>query len=371
MNSTKIGVRWHNGQLEHRKEWEKDDIKLGLTDEKRTVAVVRDMMNSIFRNIQVTVEVPGDFDDNKLPVLDFKCWVQDDDKKQDATPEMPRKLLYTFFEKKMNYKYAIRKSSAMPENMKVNSLTNDMIRRMKNTSELLGQPERNAVVDSYAARLLRSGYPREKVKQMIEAGLKGYEKIVENERLGKGKIHRNGASTANSRYKKKLTGKSSWYLTKQNDEVEEPDKDNINSQPSRPQSGPAGGNSAKGEVPTTTVLFVPHTYGGELATRMRMAEAGLQTLLGTKVKIVEKNGTTLKQILVKSNPWSGAKCGRTNCLPCNSGEGAGDCSRRSITYMTSCGPCKDKGNDKVYVGESSRTAFERGLEQWSISMTMR
>ena len=38
-----------------------------------------------------------------------------------------------------------------------------------------------------------------------------------------------------------------------------------------------------------------------------------------RVKVVEKSGTTLKSILVKSDPRAGGKCGRRRCLPCEAG----------------------------------------------------
>ena len=31
-------------------------------------------------------------------------------------------------------------------------------------------------------------------------------------------------------------------------------------------------------------------------------------------------------------------------------------------YRTQCGECKEKGKDTIYVGESSRTGYERGVE---------
>ena len=70
----------------------------------------------------------------------------------------------------------------------------------------------------------------------------------------------------------------------------------------------------------------------------------------------------MKQILHKSNPWAGAFCGRPECFPCKSGDEKGDCFKRNIVYETFCLDCKKEGKDMVYVGESSRTSFERGKE---------
>ena len=89
----------------------------------------------------------------------------------------------------------------------------------------------------------------------------------------------------------------------------------------------------------------------------------METLLGDRVKIVEKAGTMVKRILTKSDPWAGGQCGRQHCLICSTEEGGGDCRRRNVTYKTQCLLCKEKGEkEKVYIGETSRTAYERGSE---------
>ena len=52
-----------------------------------------------------------------------------------------------------------------------------------------------------------------------------------------------------------------------------------------------------------TVLFVPGTPGGQLATQLKEAEKVLSGLTNERVRIVERGGTTVKSLLVKSNPW--------------------------------------------------------------------
>ena len=110
-------------------------------------------------------------------------------------------------------------------------------------------------------------------------------------------------------------------------------------------------------------MFVPRTPGGELVTRLRQAEEEISRVVGNRIKLVERSGMMLKGILTKSNPHSGEKCGRTFCLVCNGGEeGGGDCRWRSVTYQTTCLSCLETGRKVRYYGESSRTAFERGVE---------
>ena len=204
------GVRWDRQQqrLAFCKRWELEDLKENPSPTKKTMEVLKDMMNSIYRNIQVTVEIPENFADNKLPVLDFKCWVEDNVSylKGSHKKIKSRKILYTFFEKTMSSKFAIMQNSALPIKTKVSSLSNDLVRRMKNVSEHLDIETRVGVVNSFTQRLRRSGYQVSQVRDITVAGLSGYEKIVSLAKQGKSEIHRSAISTSASRYMKKLTG---------------------------------------------------------------------------------------------------------------------------------------------------------------------
>ena len=119
---------------------------------------------------------------------------------------------------------------------------------------------------------------------------------------------------------------------------------------------------AKADLKTVTVLFVAQTPNGELASRLKKAEAELSELFGNKVKIVEKAGVSLKNILVKTNHHAKLKCGRPLCLPCRHDDKKSDCKVRSVTYQTTCLVCKSDGIDRRYIGESARSAYERGVE---------
>ena len=68
-------------------------------------------------------------------------------------------------------------------------------------------------------------------------------------------------------------------------------------------------------------LFVPHTPNGELAKRMKEAEARNHQGRKIRFKIVEKGGVTLENLLRRSNPWSEESCGRHDCFPCKGGRG--------------------------------------------------
>ena len=63
-------------------------------------------------------------------------------------------------------------------------------------------------------------------------------------------------------------------------------------------------------APLTSVLFKEKTPGGIYAARLIETEEKLALISNFRVKVVEKSGTTLRSVLVKSDPWAGGKCGR-------------------------------------------------------------
>ena len=379
LTAIKMGVRWCKccKKLAYMKEWEEEDRKSNKDNTERTANIIKDMMNSIMKNIQVTVETPNNFDDKTLPILDIRCWVeplQEEESLHQDNQQPRQKLLYSFFSKPMSSKLCMMKTSAIPEQMKIQTLSNDCIRRQKNVSELLGQEERDKVTDGYASMLIQSGYSKEKTREIITAGLLGYERIRKLEQKGKGRIHRNAAKSLSKKYKKKVIAKSTWYLSKKEKGEGE---DNYSSEKaartkSPPPSNKLGLRAKCGKnrdtaiatstaEPTVSVLFIPYTVGGELARRLKAAEADLSKLLKDKVKIVEQTGQTMTSLLTKADP-STASCGREKCVVCKDEKQRGKCKARSVTYQTSCDTCSARGREAIYIGESARSVFERSLE---------
>ena len=129
-----------------------------------------------------------------------------------------------------------------------------------------------------------------------------------------------------------------------------------------------------------TYILSNDTYQGTLAKQLTQQEVWLTKMSQEKVKVVERSGCTIRQILIRSNPWSQGHCGRTEgeCPTCDTGDGKQNCQQRSVLYESFCLQCKEKvdrqkeqeqGTDmtentervvnSVYVGETSLTLRER------------
>ena len=112
--------------------------------------------------------------------------------------------------------------------------------------------------------------------------------------------------------------------------------------------------------PVVSVLFVPKT-GGRRGCR------------SWSPGNVERTGVTMKQLLHKNNPWSGAPCYRAaSCLSCASDKDSKDnCSKHSVVYEVHCEACRklkeekkalgDDSLDHIYVGLTSESCYVRGL----------
>ena len=367
-------------------EQEKDDMtrkQSGETDNQRMARLCLVAMNAINDDLEFTVECEDDFEDKKLPTLDFQIW-------QDKNGVVN----HTYYQKPMKTPLIIMARSATPNQQKIQILSNELTRRLLNVNKNMNeQAELNKVVDQFCQEARNSGYTQLTTKEMVISGVRAWKgRLARRKELGQDE-YRGAASTLKTRTRKKLMARENWYKT----------QDNANKTSNKKTNGLPGGPRALGPLeknendkkpkqndknPIRAVMFVPYTTNGTLAKLLRQNEEKLEELTGTKLKIVERSGTKLVDILTKSNPWQGQDCSRKNCLLCHTKmrtdkNTSQDCSKRNIVYETTCVTCERQEieaienseldektkNDKKrnislfkYIGESSRSSYERGWE---------
>ena len=100
-----------------------------------------------------------------------------------------------------------------------------------------------------------------------------------------------------------------------------------------------------------SVIFVPCTQDSKLMKRLQENE----NKSDLKIKLIEKAGTTLGDILRTSDPRKKQRCDRQDCPVCTNG-GKGNCRTLDINYTMTC---KCNG---VYTGTTTRSAYVRGKE---------
>ena len=112
-----------------------------------------------------------------------------------------------------------------------------------------------------------------------------------------------------------------------------------------------------------SVIYVTFTSDSCLKKEVQTCEDSLlRGRISGIIKVCEKLGPTVRDILANPNPWAGGHCGRLECPPCKTVEGS--CRKKNVVYSITCLTCMERGDRSVYHGESSRTLYERFTEHW-------
>ena len=295
---------------------------LEIPADARTMTEFVKMGSTINPDIQLTGDCPSLNHSGMMPALNTHLYVNSG------------KVMFQNYRKPMANPLMMMKNSAMPEKVKRTTLTQEGIRIMRNTSLELPWEVNADHLSNLSMRMKASGYDEKMRLEVIKSAVTGFEKMVEVEKAGGRPINRPRDWEEDQRQTSKQTNKQNWYRK--------------------------GGH----HVP----IFVPHTPGGELASRMRRKEE--ENNQGRKIRylICERGGTKIHNKLWKANPWTQKKCGQNDCFPCM-GDRGGNCRKPGVTYKLTCITCKEEMNTTMdvakYAGEAGRNAHERGKEHWS------
>ena len=121
------------------------------------------------------------------------------------------RIQFKFFEKDTTTNLCIQKRSAKQENQKIQSLTNEVIRRLLNTGGGVTNEVRRGILDNFGVKLLTSGYSIEQARRITLAGIRGFERKIERRKKEGKPLYRTAKESGESRRRKKLVGKSSWF----------------------------------------------------------------------------------------------------------------------------------------------------------------
>ena len=366
----KPGWRWVEGMLCYKKSWWNEDRnKTGL---ERTTAILGQSMQGVFSFLRFTTEV-GEGEERWLPTLDTQIRVEDNNT-----------ISYKFYEKPTTTNTMVPKRSALNENSKLQILANDLIRRLSHTD--LRQDRRTTceVIDQFGKKVLTSGYSIHQTKKIVLAGIRGWDRKVKRMKQDNdGKIFRTNRESVKMRTRKKILGKTHWYKSKKDKRGVKEDKGLEDKQQGKVRTKKYKSEDKK-ELETAAVLFVDNTKEGGLARNLREVLGRLEDILGYRVKVVERSGTPLKLMFPLSKVGEGQSCERTDCITCNQdsrGEHLPPCKKRIVLYENICLICnpsvlEDRDGKKrkslspplhppsIYIGESSRSLYERGKEHW-------
>ena len=238
------------------------------------------------------------------------------------------RILYQHFEKKVASKQVLSANSAQSSACKRSVHTQELVRRLMNTSTRLDWDLSMApVLDDYMKRMQIAGYGEEYRRNVLVRALAIYDRKVREHSQGIQPLHRPRCWQAEERKKNRRKKKYSW-------------------------------SSNSGCI---APIFVPSTPQGELAKELRkiVEHEGIEEL---KFKIVETGGRSVQSEIQKSNPTKTNGCENMECIACQEGRGrGGNCMKSNVTYEMECRLCPE-GDKCIYVGETSRNLFTRTKE---------
>ena len=294
---------------------QKDDKD--VPDDERLAKLLLEIANSIMECVKMEGDWPSKNQDNKMPILDMKVWMD-----EQGT------LLYQHYEKNVSRKTVLNAKSAHSAACKRGVHTQEIVRRLMNTSHRLSWEEEIApVISEYMRRMKTAGYAENYRKEVLKHAIRIYDKKWEDHREGIQPIFRPKDWKREERKGAKAKKKINW---------------------------------AKGEGHIAPI-FVPTTPGGVLLKMMRTV-ADEEAKEGIHFKIMEVGGKTIKKTLQKSNPTATPGCEEEDCLACNQERGkGGDCRKNNVNYEVECRMCPE-GESPVYIGETSRNLYTRAKE---------
>ena len=110
--------------------------------------------------------------DGKLPSLDTKIWVQDG-----------WKILFEYFEKTMASNLMVEAGSALSKDVKTATLSEEITRRLRNTSLDLDHSCRLEIMERACIKMKTSGHSDVFIRQAVEQGIRAFDDKVKRSRL--------------------------------------------------------------------------------------------------------------------------------------------------------------------------------------------
>ena len=201
MFSLRPGWRWCNNGLWFCEEWALEDSFKSPTE--RTKDAMMGSLDGLIECLRFTVETGEEFEQYWLPTLDLSLKVDEMNQVQ-----------YQFFEKPTASKMCLQSDTALSQNCLVQSLVQDVIRRMLNCSSHTTPATRREVIDKFGQKMINSGHTIEETRRNILSGLKGWKTKVKRCKAANKPVHKSAKESAAGRRIKKLVGKSSWFKEK-------------------------------------------------------------------------------------------------------------------------------------------------------------
>ena len=175
------------------------------SDSKVTMEVIQELAQSINPMIKLTTETPCNFKDGKIPILDIKVEVNSKEN---------NRIDFEFYQKPTKNQRVILASSALSHSKKRTILTQECLRRLRNTKVELGIEVQKKHLDVFMIQLKNSGYDKKFRKEIICSSWNAFEKMIDNDKNGIIPLYRPRSWNKEARNLQKSMKKSNWWNAK-------------------------------------------------------------------------------------------------------------------------------------------------------------
>ena len=122
--------------------------------------------------------------------------------------EIIKKIYYIFYEKPTKNQYVISKDSAMPINKKIQTLGQEIFRRLHNTKAEIDWEVKVRILEKFMAEVKASGYTEKDRYEILRSGIGSYRNLKKKEEEGLRPFFRNKFFERNQRIQRKEIGLS-------------------------------------------------------------------------------------------------------------------------------------------------------------------
>ena len=189
-------------------------------------------------------------------MLDMKTWINEEDK-----------ILFEFYEKPTKNKIVISKDSAMPIHNKINILSQEVFRRLHNTSSDIPWDDKVIILNKFMNELKASGYSMRDQAEILVSGVRRFDKLKNKEERGLRPFYRKRSFEEEERKKQKADKRSSWFR--------------------------------KANNMFSTVFFVPPTPDSILLRNLRKTEQTFQVGVKSRITSTAELKVSLQYIVIE------------------------------------------------------------------------
>ena len=131
--------------------------------------------------IQLTVDTPCNYTDGKMPVLDIKV---------NVNQEEDNRINFEFISNPTKNPRVILASSATSQSQKRTILTQECLRRLRNTKVELGPEVQRKHLNIFMLRLKNSGYSVKFRKEVLNSALQAFDRMLADDESGAKPMYR-------------------------------------------------------------------------------------------------------------------------------------------------------------------------------------